>query len=133
MLVYFSKKLDERCLSLKTKNYSLSDATQRRLWENLRDLKDVSEETSLTNLQQDVPEICKSALFETSLRRCIRRLRDASEMHPCPLRKFFIMALYKWKLQKYNTWNTTKQLILKINAAIRNWDRIQAVKHLNHE
>ena len=63
---------------------TVSDTTQRRLWENLRDLRDVSEETSLINLQGDVSEICKSALFEMSLRRCMRRLRDASEMHSCP-------------------------------------------------
>ena len=50
-----------------------------------RDLRDVSEETFLINLQGDVSEIYKSALFELSLRRCMRRLRDASEMHPCPL------------------------------------------------
>ena len=62
--------LDEQCLSLKAKNYSLADVTQRRLWENLRDLRDVSEETSLINLQGDVSEICKSALFETS-QRCV--------------------------------------------------------------
>ena len=66
-------------IGLKAKNYSLVDATQRRLWENLRDLRDVSEETSLINLQGDVSEICKSALFEMSLRGCMRRLRDASE------------------------------------------------------
>ena len=57
---------------------SLADATQRRLWENLRDLRDASEELSLINLQGDFSEICKSALFEMSLRRCMRRLRDAS-------------------------------------------------------
>ena len=64
---------------------SLADATQRRLWENLRHLRDVSEETSLINLQGDVSEICKSGLFEMSLRCCMSRLRDASEIHPCPL------------------------------------------------
>ena len=90
MLVYFSKKLDEQYLSLKAKNYSLADATQRRLWENLRDLRDVSEETSLINLQEDVSEICKWALFEMSLRRCMRSLRDGSEMHPCPLGNFYL-------------------------------------------
>ena len=68
---------------------TLADATQRRLWENLRDLRDVSEETSLINLQEDVSKICKSAFFEMSLRRCMRRLKDASEMHPCPLGKRF--------------------------------------------
>ena len=48
-------------------------------------LKDASEETSLINLQGDVSEIYKSALFQMSLRRCMRHLRDASEMHPFPL------------------------------------------------
>ena len=37
------------------------------------------------HLTGDVHKICKSALFEMSLRRCMRRLRDASEMHPCRL------------------------------------------------
>ena len=68
---------------------TLADATQRRLWENLRDFRDVSEETSLINLQGDVSEICKSTLFEMSLRRFMRRLRDASEIHPCPLGRRF--------------------------------------------
>ena len=69
---------------------TVSDATQRRLWENLRDLRDVSEKTSLINLPGDVSEICKLALFEMSLRCCTRRLKDASEMHPCRLRKAII-------------------------------------------
>ena len=58
-------------------------------------LKDASEETSLINLQGDVSEIYKSALFQMSLRRCMRRLRDASEMHPCPLysQKRFIIKI----------------------------------------
>ena len=60
-----------------------SDATLRRIWENQGDLRDVSEEMSLTNLPGDVSEICKSALFEMSLRRCMRRLKNASEMHRC--------------------------------------------------
>ena len=62
-----------------------SDETQRRLWEDLRDLRDVSEEASLIYLTVDISEVCKSALFEMSLRRWMRRLRDASEMHPCRL------------------------------------------------
>ena len=40
---------------------------------------------SLINLPEGVSEICKSALFKMSLRCCIRRLKDASEMHPCRL------------------------------------------------
>ena len=31
------QKLDEQCLSLKAKNYSLKDETQRRLWENIKE------------------------------------------------------------------------------------------------
>ena len=53
-------------------------STQRRLWEDLRDLRDISEETSLIDLTGDVSAICKSILFEMSVRRCMRRLRDAS-------------------------------------------------------
>ena len=64
---------------------TFSDATQRRLLENLRDLRDVSEEISLNSLLGAVLETCKSAFFETSLRHCMRRLRDASDMHPCRL------------------------------------------------
>ena len=64
---------------------TVSDATQRRLWENLRDLRDVSQETSLINLPGDVSKIWKLALFEMYLRRSMRRLRNASEMHPCSL------------------------------------------------
>ena len=30
-------------------------------------------------------EICKSALFEMSMRRCMRCLKDASEIYPCRL------------------------------------------------
>ena len=41
------------------------------------------------NLPGDVSEICKSALFEMSLRRCMRRPRDASEIHPCRLGIYF--------------------------------------------
>ena len=33
----------------------------------------------------DVSQICKSALFEMSLRRYMRRPKDASEMHLCRL------------------------------------------------
>ena len=62
-----------------------SDATQKRLRESLRDLRDVSGETSLLNLPEDVSEIVKSPLFEISLGHCIRRLRHASEMYPCRL------------------------------------------------
>ena len=43
-------------------------------------------ERSLTSLLEDVSEIWKSAVFEMSLRRCMRRLRDAYEMHTCQLR-----------------------------------------------
>ena len=57
------------------------DVSEKTWW----DLTDVSEETFLINLQGDVSEIFKSALFELCLRRCMRRLRDASEMRPCPL------------------------------------------------
>ena len=71
---------------------TVSDTTQRRLWENLRDLRDLSEETSLINLLRDVSEICKSALFEMSLRRCMRRLRDASEMHSCRLELYLFFT-----------------------------------------
>ena len=40
------------------------------------------QEASLIHLIGDVSQIVKSAVFEISLRCCIRRLRDASEMHP---------------------------------------------------
>ena len=61
---------------------TVSDATQRHLWENLRDLNDVSQETLLINLPGDISEISKSVLFEMSLRPFMRSLKDASQMHP---------------------------------------------------
>ena len=57
----------------------------------MRDLRDISEETPLINLPRDVLGICKSAIFEMSLRRCMRHLKDASEMHPCRLGRFFLL------------------------------------------
>ena len=59
------------------KNYSTRRTTQRQLWENLRNLWDVSEETSLINLPGDISEICKSALFEMFL----RHVWNVSKMH----------------------------------------------------
>ena len=92
-----------KCLSLKAKNYSLKcnsktslrklERSQRHFWGDVSDqspgrrLQSISRETSLINLPGDLSEICKSALFEMSLRRSMGRLRDASEMHPCPLRR----------------------------------------------
>ena len=49
----------------------------------MRDLRYISEEAPLIDLTGDASEIWKSVLFEMSLRRCMRRLRDASEMRPC--------------------------------------------------
>ena len=54
---------------------TVSDATQRRIWENLRDLREVSVETSLINFPGNISQICKSAPFEMPLRCCTRRLR----------------------------------------------------------
>ena len=67
---------------LKVKNYSLSDATQRRLWEKLRDLRQVSEETSLINLQR-IENLRKSQRFENnpSLRHLWNAAWGVSEMH----------------------------------------------------
>ena len=105
---------------MKTKNYSLSDGTQRRPWENLRDLRDVSDETSLTNLQQDVSEICKSALFETSLRRLWDAVWDVSEMH--------LRCIHaRWDVSRYiNKKKKVPQRILKIKLFINkcNWKEI---------
>ena len=39
------------------------------------------------NILGDVPEVCKSTLFEMPMRRCMRRLKDASEMPSCRLGK----------------------------------------------
>ena len=64
-----------------------SDTTQMHFRTNLRDLRDVYEETSLIDLTKNVSGICKLALFETSLRRCIKHLKNASEIHPCRLKK----------------------------------------------
>ena len=64
---------------------TLSDATERRLLEGLEHLRGVSGGAPLIGLPGDVPGIWKSAPFEMSLRLSMRRLRDASEIHPCPL------------------------------------------------
>ena len=56
----------------------ISDAIQRRLRENLRDLSDVSAEASLTDPNEEVSKICKSTLFEMSQRGCIGCSKDAS-------------------------------------------------------
>ena len=63
-------------------------------------LKDVSEETSLFNLLGDVSEICKSALFEMSLRRCMRRLRDASMPAGCDALKKFLKFDFNFTVLK---------------------------------
>ena len=59
----------------------LKDASEKT-WE-------ISEEMSLISLPEDVSETCKSAPFEMSLWRCMRRLKDASEMQPCQLGKWY--------------------------------------------
>ena len=41
------------------------------------------------NLPEDVSDICKSALFEMSLRHCMIRLKDAPEMHQWRLGESF--------------------------------------------
>ena len=46
------------------------------------------------HLTGDAFEICKSVLFEMSLRRCMRRLRDASEMYPCRLGNNTLLCTY---------------------------------------
>ena len=70
----------------------------------LKDVSEISEETSLINLLGIISEICKSALFEISLRHCIRHLEDASEMHPCrmglPLRFLPIMVTLEVMLKQ---------------------------------
>ena len=58
----------------------LKDASENL--KNLGDLGDVTEETSLISLRENFSEICKSVLFEMSLRHCMRRFKDASGMHP---------------------------------------------------
>ena len=67
--------MTKKFYSLKATKYSLrSHVTQRRLWENLRDIRDVSEEMYLINLQRDVLHISllwdvSETLHETSQRR----------------------------------------------------------------
>ena len=59
------------------------------------------------NLQGDLSEICKSALFEMSLRRCMRRLKDGSQMHPCWLGNiFFRSTVIVWNKLDPNLWST---------------------------
>ena len=56
---------------------TVSDATQRSLWENLRDLRDFSEEMALISLREGVSEMCKSALSETLYETSQRYIWDA--------------------------------------------------------
>ena len=72
-----SHAIDEQYLSLKDKNYSFRCNSKASVRE--------PERSHLIDLPEDVSEICKSALFEMTLRCCMRRLKDASEMHPCRL------------------------------------------------
>ena len=83
-----------------TPRITVSDATQIGLWENLNNIGDVSEETSSISLPGDVSEICNSALFELSLGLCMRHLKDASEMHPCPYPSMprFKIKTSNWKV-----------------------------------
>ena len=72
---------------------------QLRDVEDLRHLRDVSEETSLIHLNGDVSEIWKSALFEMSL----RHWRDISEMHlRCIHADWDVASLCKKALQELN-------------------------------
>ena len=74
----------------------------------MRDLRDISEETPLINLLRDVVGICKSAIFEMSLRRCMRHLKDAPEMHPCRLGRFFLLVtFYSFFVSTYTLLVTT--------------------------
>ena len=59
------------------------------------------------NLQGDLSEICKSALFEMSLRRCMRRLKDVSQKHPCWLGNIFFRSIViLWNKLDPNLWST---------------------------
>ena len=117
---------------------AVSDAAQRRLGENLRDLRDVSEETSSMSLQGDLSEISKSALIEMSLRRCMRRLKDASQMHHCWLGNLFLRStVIVWNKLDPNLWSTAsvfKKSLLKFirpspNSAF-NYHNCKGIKNL---
>ena len=73
---------------------------------------------SLIKLLADVSEICKSALFEMSLRRCMRRLKDASEMHPCRLGHVKIPENVLIKQQKKHFSNTKNVHFSNTNTCI---------------
>ena len=66
------------------KNYSLRCESKTSLSRPERSQRYlVSEEASLINLTGDVSKICKSAIFEMSLRRCMRRLRAEATLQRC--------------------------------------------------
>ena len=88
--------------------------------QNLGDLTDVSEETSLINLLGEVSEICKSALFKMSLRRCMRCLKDASEMYSCRLDNLQLQLAF-YQQRKY-----TRVMFMSIVLSMRLW----TVQHL---
>ena len=94
----------------------------------MRHLRDISEETSLIDLMRDVSEICKSALSETSLRRWVRHLRDASEMHPCRLGRHYGVSKtsvsFKYQLKRLCdvfSWSVTLRYQLVCRDDVSNW------------
>ena len=90
------QKLDEQCLSLKAKNYSLKDETQRRLWENIRDLRNVSEETFFI---KNFRETSQRFANQPSLRCLWDAVRDVSDMHQrCIHARLVVITISDFKI-----------------------------------
>ena len=115
---------------------------------DLRDLTYISEETSLISLLGDVAVICKSTLFEMSLRRCMRRLKDESDMHPCRIGKLSVLkenncregstAIFYWEgwLQqmfagKSSSGSWLEYFKNKDTSQKRSWKTIDLMKELH--
>ena len=90
------------------------------------------------SFQGDLSEISKSTLIEMSLRRCMRRLKDASQMHHCWLGNlFFRSTVIVWNKLDPNLWSTAsvfKKSLLKFirpspNGAF-NYHNCKGIKNL---
>ena len=72
---------------------------------------------SLINLPGHVSKIWKSALFEMSLRRCMRCLKYASEMHPCRLVTYPLCEFNKFFIGVEALWSPFKPYIGQLSCS----------------
>lgn len=91
-----------------------SDATQRRPWEDLTDLRDVSEETFLINLPGDASKIAN----EPSLRCLWDVVWGVSKMHLRCTHAGWVSL--PWHVSK-NKWHEIKKRYFEVNDLTKNW------------